>query len=145
MKITYNVTGISALGVAAIVVAIVVSTVAACSDDSRLAPSPEHATAHNNVLPGTSADGTAGPSVPSASEVFASEALAAALKPSELSKGGTEDMKKSLSKASEETRMPLVGHGNNHSAPDSAPRAASTREVIDTPEKTPHVATPIKS
>jgi hypothetical protein len=38
--------------------------------------------------------------------------------PAENSTGGTDDMKKSLSKSAEETQMPMVGHGNNHSVPD---------------------------
>ena len=42
-----------------------------------------------------------------------------------VSKGGTEDMKKTLSKAVEETQMPLVGHGNYHSAPDTSPPTPS--------------------
>ena len=81
--------------------------VAACTDSS-----------HITMMAGSSADGTAAPSIPSASEVFAAEPVPVVPK---ASKGGTEDMKKTLSKAVEETQMPLVGHGNNHSAPDSSP------------------------
>ena len=66
-------------------------------------------------LPGASADGTAAPSVPSAAEALAQKptAATAAAKAS-----GTDDMKKPLTKIAEETQMPMVGHGNNHSAPD---------------------------
>ncbi len=84
-----------------------IGVVAACTDSS-----------HVTMMAGSSADGTAAPSVPSASEIFVVEPVPVVPK---ASKGGTEDMQKTLSKAVEETQMPLVGHGNNHSAPDSGP------------------------
>lgn len=95
---------------------------AACSDHAL----PEKNKAFGaplqaKAMPGASADGTAAPSMPSASDVFAAEPAPDA---TEVAKGGTDDMKKTLSKTAEETQMPLVGHGNNHSAPDATPTPA---------------------
>jgi hypothetical protein len=102
------------------------ATIAACSGS----PNTTRESANKNAAPvsslaGASADGTAAPSVPSATD-----ALNAATLPSspKSATGGTDDMKKSLSKSAEETQMPMVGHGNNHSAPDkNAVEAAKSK------------------
>lgn len=92
-------------------------TVVACSDSSRKAAGPMKGEMPPvSAMPGASADGTAAPSVPSATQVLKAEPV---LPISKAASGGTDDMKKPLSKAAEENQMPLVGHGNNHSAPDN--------------------------
>ena len=106
---------------------------AACSD---------HSLSEKNIVPGASlrtastaggsSDGTAAPSMPSASDVFAAEPVPDSPK---TAKGGTDDMKKTLSTVAEETQMPLVGHGNNHSAPDSASTASTSAVVAKAPPK----------
>jgi len=92
-------------------------TVVACSDSSRKAAVPTKGELGPvSLMPGASADGTAAPSVPSATQAFKAELV---LPTTKAASGGTDDMKKPLTKAVEENQMPLVGHGNNHSAPDN--------------------------
>ena len=106
---------------------------AACSDhslsDKSIMPGASLRTAS---IAGGSSDGTAAPSMPSASDVFAAEPVPESPK---AAKGGTDDMKKTLSTVAEETQMPLVGHGNNHSAPDSASTASTSSAVPTAPPK----------
>lgn len=114
-------------------IALLSMTFAACSD---------HSLSEKNIMPGASfrtasvaggsSDGTAAPSMPSASDVFAAEPVPDSPK---TAKGGTDDMKKTLSTTAEETQMPLVGHGNNHSAPDSASTASTSAAVPTAPPK----------
>jgi hypothetical protein len=93
-----------------------VATIAACSGSSNTArETAKKDAAPVSSLAGASADGTAAPSVPSATDALNAAAVTSS---SKAATGGTDDMKKSLSKSAEETQMPMVGHGNNHSAPD---------------------------
>lgn len=106
---------------------------AACSDHSLSEKSIVSGTPFRTAsIAGGSTDGTAAPSMPSASDVFAAEPVPVSPK---TTKGGTDDMKKTLSTTAEETQMPLVGHGNNHSAPDSASTASSSAAVTTAPPK----------
>lgn len=105
--------------------AVSAATFSACSESSNTARGPmKGVTPPVASVVGASADGTAAPSVPSATEVLKTEALktdAPSVAPGSLptkTAGGTDDMKKSLTKSTEDTQMPMVGHGNNHSAPD---------------------------
>jgi hypothetical protein len=102
------------------------ATIAACSGSSNTARDlAKKDAAPVSSLAGASADGTAAPSVPSATEALNSAAVAPSAK---AATGGTDDMKKPLSKSAEETQMPMVGHGNNHSAPDkNAVEAAKSK------------------
>lgn len=102
----------------------------ACSESSNTADGSIKGVAPPvSSMVGASADGTAAPSVPSATEALKTEPHNAA--PGSLptkTAGGTDDMKKSLSKSAEDTQMPMVGHGNNHSAPDkNAVEAAKSK------------------
>jgi hypothetical protein len=90
--------------------------IAACSGSSNTA----RETVKKDAAPasssaGASVDGTSAPSVPSATDAFNAATMASS---PNAATGGTDDMKKSLSKSAEEAQMPMVGHGNNHSAPD---------------------------
>ncbi len=91
----------------------------ACSDSSRKAVGPTKGELPPvSSMPGASADGTAAPSVPSATVVLKNEPVVTTTK---AGSGGTDDMKKPLTDTAAENQMPLVGHGNNHSAPDKNP------------------------
>lgn len=101
--------------------------IAACSGSSNTTrETAKKDAAPVSSLAGASADGTAAPSVPSATDALNAATVAS---PSKAATGGTDDMKKSLSKSAEETQMPMVGHGNNHSAPD--------KNAVDTAKSKP--------
>ncbi len=103
------------------------AAIAACSEPSNTArESGKKDTAKPvSSLAGASADGTAAPSVPSATDALNASAITSSTK---AATGGTDDIKKSLSKSAEDTQMPMVGHGNNHSAPDkNAVEAAKSK------------------
>jgi hypothetical protein len=87
----------------------------ACSDSKITTAPAKPDPTPPSAMAGASADGTAAPSVPSASE---SLAAAPAATPAKAATGGTDDMKKPLTKTAEDVQMPMVGHGNNHSSPD---------------------------
>lgn len=88
----------------------------ACSDSNSPARAPVKSDATPpSAMAGASADGTAAPSVPSATESLNTAPVNA---PAKAANGGTDDMKKPLTKAAEDSQMPMVGHGNNHSSPD---------------------------
>jgi hypothetical protein len=103
--------------VATVAVAVAaVLNLSSCSDSAKTARAPVKADATPpSAMAGASADGTAAPSVPSATESLAPSPASA---PPKAATGGTDDMKKPLSKSAEDAQMPMVGHGNNHSAPD---------------------------
>jgi hypothetical protein len=106
-----------AVFLAVVLTGVATITVVACSDPSREATGPTKGELPPvSSMPGASADGTAAPSVPSATQALKAEPV---LPTTKAASGGTDDMKKPLTKAAEETQMPLVGHGNNHSAPDN--------------------------
>lgn len=106
-----------AVFLAVVLTSVATITVVACSDSSRKATGPTKGELPPvSSMPGASADGTAAPSVPSATQALKAESV---LPTTKAASGGTDDMKKPLTKAAEETQMPLVGHGNNHSAPDN--------------------------
>ena len=97
-------------------VSVAIITTVGCSDSSRNAVVPVAGELPRvSSMPGASADGTAAPSVPSATDALKAEP---ALPTTKAASGGTDDMKKPLTKAAEDNQMPLIGHGNNHSAPD---------------------------
>lgn len=87
-----------------------------CSDSAKtLGATVKSDSTPPSALAGASADGTTAPSVPSATESLKPPPTSA---PAKAATGGTDDMKKPLTKSAEDAQMPLVGHGNNHSAPD---------------------------
>jgi hypothetical protein len=95
--------------------AVVLIYLTACSDSKITTAPAKSDSTPPSAMAGASEDGTAAPSVPSATE---SLATAPAATPAKAASGGTDDMKKPLSKAAEDSQMPMVGHGNNHSSPD---------------------------
>jgi hypothetical protein len=98
----------------------------ACSDSPNTARgSMKGGTPPVSSMVESSADGTAAPSVPSAAEALSATTVTSS---SKAATGGTDDMKKSLTKSAEDTQMPMVGHGNNHSAPNkNAVEAAKSK------------------
>ncbi len=97
-------------------VSVAMITTVGCSDSSRKAVAPVAGEVPSvSSMPGASADGTAAPSVPAATDALRAGSASPTTK---ATSGGTDDMKKPLTKAAEDNQMPLVGHGNNHSAPD---------------------------
>ena len=98
------------------VAAMAVLNLSSCSDSSNTVRVPaKSGPTPPSAMAGASADGTTAPSVPSATESLKPSPASASPK---AATGGTDDMKKSLTKPAEDTQMPMVGHGNNHSAPD---------------------------
>jgi hypothetical protein len=98
------------------ITAIAVLHLSSCSDSGNTVRAPAKSDpTPPSAMAGASADGTAAPSVPSATESLKPPPASA---PAKAATGGTDDMKKSLTKSAEDVQMPLVGHGNNHSAPD---------------------------
>jgi hypothetical protein len=96
--------------------AIAVINSSGCSDPGTIARPPVKSDpTPPSAMAGASADGTTAPSVPSATESLKPPPAAA---PAKAATGGTDDMKKPLTKAAEDAQMPMAGHGNNHSAPD---------------------------
>ena len=101
---------------AATIAATTVLNLSGCSDAAKTIPaSAKSGSPPPSAMAGASADGTAAPSVPSATASL--KPLPAPGTPTAPS-GGTDDMKKPLTKSAEDVQMPMVGHGNNHSAPD---------------------------